>query len=267
MTGNRRALPRLAWPALLLALGLLVTRLALAQTGPGPAETMLAANRQYEAGRYAEAITGYEALRESGVEHGDLYFNLGNAYFKQGDLGRAILNYRRAHRLNPRDPDIAANLDFARAQRQDQFDAPPEGLLVRSIQTLENWLTLSEAALLALILWWLLVFLAALAIVLPRWRRSLRPALALVAFLLALGLVSNGNRLYRDWRSPPAVVVAGAVDVTSGPGSRQQYLLEFELHAGTEVRLLETRPGWRRVALPGDLQGWVPVDAVEPVGD
>jgi hypothetical protein len=66
--------------------------------------------------------------------------------------------------------------------------------------------------------------------------------------------------------TPPAVVVASQVDVTSGPGTGEQYLVEFNLHAGAEVRLLESRPGWRRVALPGgNFQGWVPVEAVASV--
>jgi hypothetical protein len=62
------------------------------------------------------------------------------------------------------------------------------------------------------------------------------------------------------------VVVAREVDVTSGPGGGEQYVVEFNLHGGAEVRMIDSRPGWRRIALPGnDFQGWLPANAIEPV--
>ena len=92
-------------------------------------------------------------------------------------------------------------------------------------------------------------------------------ALVILAIFLVIGLASMANRIYKEQQFPPAVIVAQEVDVTSGPGDSKQYLVEFNLHAGAEVSLLEHRPGWRRVTLPGDLQGWVPREAVELVID
>ncbi|MFQ5612137.1 MAG: tetratricopeptide repeat protein [Anaerolineae bacterium] len=256
------------WLVGILSLALLITTTStLAQSGFDPVGAMQAANRQYEAEHFAEAAAAYEAILDRGLRHSDLFYNLGNAYFKQGDVGRAILNYRRAQRLNPRDPDIEANLAIARGQTLDRFEGTSEGPLVRWVQTAEAWLTLNEAALLALALWFLLAFCAGLAVFLPGWRRPLRRAMLVLAVLLGLGLISIAGRLYQEVRLPAAVILAPEVDVTSGPGSSEQYLLQFSLHAGTEVYLIEERPGWRRIALPGDLQGWVPEDAVEAVID
>src|SRR5262245_59003220 len=72
------------------------------------------ANRLYEEGKYTEAICLYEATVRAGRHSPGVFFNLGNAYFKSGELGRAIYNFRRAEALAPRDPDIQANLRFAR---------------------------------------------------------------------------------------------------------------------------------------------------------
>jgi hypothetical protein len=250
---------------LTMVIVLLAFATAAAQSPASAAARMQDANGHYESGRFAEALVAYEALAEGGVQHSALFYNLGSTYYKRGDLGRALLNFRRAQRLDPRDPDIAANLNFVRGLRRDQLDAADDGSLVGLVRTLENWLTLREAALLALVLWFVLAALATAVILRPAWRQPLRPALIIIGGLLLLGLIANGNRLYYERHFPPGVIVAEAVDVTSGPGPKELYLLEFNLHAGTEVLLLDGRPGWQRVGLPGDLQGWVPAGAVEAI--
>ena len=232
-----------------------------------PTEAMRVANQNYEAGQYAEASAIYEVIIESGLHHSSVYYNLGNAYFKQGDLGRAILNYRRAQRLNPRDVDIAANLSIARAQTVDQLEAPAEGGLSDLVKIAEEWLTLREATLLALTLWLLIGFLAVLALLKPVWRRWGGIGMGMLAVFLVIGLISMANRSYTEQNYPPAVIVAQEVDVTSGPGTSAQYLVEFTLHTGAEVSLIESRSGWGRISLPGDLQGWVPAEAVEQVSE
>jgi tetratricopeptide (TPR) repeat protein len=226
---------------------------------------MSTANQSYEAGQYAAAAAGYEAIVEFGVRNSDVYYNLGNAYFKLGDLGRAILNYRRAYRLAPRDTDITTNLLIARAQTIDQLEVTPAGALGNLVQIAEEWLTLSEAAILALVLWLIICGLAIAAILFRRWRRWLGVGMGIVGLFLLIGVVSIANRTYNERWYPPAVIVAQQVNVTSGPGGADKYLVEFDLHSGAEVRLLESRPNWRRVTLSGNLQGWVPAEAVEMV--
>jgi len=230
-----------------------------------PTDAMLVANQAYEAGDYAEAAAGYEAVIAFGVHNKDIYYNLGNAYFKLGDLGRAILNYRRAHYLDPRDSDVSTNLAIAQAQTIDQLDATPAGAWANLVQIAEEWLTLREATILALILWLIICGLAILWILLPSLRRWTGIGMAIMGLFLAIGLISIANRYYTERFYPPAVIVAQQVDVTGGPGDADQYLVEFDLHSGAEVRLVESRPDWRRIALSGDLQGWVPAGAIELV--
>ncbi len=247
--------------------GLLAVVLGLlfAACGAGSASgaQMAQANQLYEAGQYAEAVEAYETLLATGIEDGRLYYNLGNAYYKAGDLGRAILNYRRAERLLPRDGDVAANLELARAQTRDQIEETDEGAVIRLVRRLSGWLTLNEAALLALALWLGLCGLGIGAILRPARRRWIAYLALPLALLLLLGLLVLGARLYEERAHPSAVLVAEEVDVHSGPGT--DYLLEFSLHAGTEVRVVEERAGWARIALPGGLQGWVPQAAVTEI--
>ena len=114
----------------------------LAQNPVTPTEAMRVANQHYEAGQYSEAAAIYETILASGLHHSSVYYNLGNAYFKQGDLGRAILNYRRAQRLDPRDADVTANLSIARTQTVDKLEIPAEGGLSNLVEMAEEWLTL-----------------------------------------------------------------------------------------------------------------------------
>lgn len=250
---------------IMLLLGALPSRL-LAQGPVSPVEAMRVGNQHYEAGEFAEAAAVYETIVRAGIQDSALYYNLGNAYFKQGELGRAILNYRRAQYLDPRDPDIATNLTVARSQTVDKLEAGDEGFLTNFVLIAEEWLTLGEAALLALVLWILLCVVAIVAILRPRWRYYCLWAGGVLACFLALGLLSIAGRYYTRQAYPSAVIITPEIDVTSGPGTAQQYLVEFTLHTGAEVQLLDSRPGWRRVALPGnDFQGWVPEEAIEPV--
>jgi hypothetical protein len=220
------------------------------------------ANQLYEAGQFVEAVATYQALVDAGVEDGTLYYNLGNAYFKAGDLGRAILNYRRAQALLPRDPDVTANLQLARAQTTDRLEVEDGGALVSFVRrVLVEWTMLDEAAAITLALWVLLCALVVAAILWPRGRQGLSYAIAIVAAIWVLGMLSVGIRVSEIHGSSPAVVVTQSVEVHSGPG--MDYLAEFSLHAGAEVRVLEQRGGWVRIALPGDLQGWAPNEAVE----
>jgi tetratricopeptide (TPR) repeat protein len=225
---------------------------------------VMEANRLYEDGQFAQAATAYQALLDDGVQDGRVYYNLGNAHFKMGDLGRAVLNYRRAQGRLPRDPDVEANLDLARAQTRDRLDGDGSGPLVELFRhVLTTGTTMDELAAIMLSLWVLLCCLLMGIIFWPRRRPHLKYAILVVAALLALSLVSVGVRALDERGRAPAVVVAPSVEAHSGPG--YEYLSEFSLHAGAEIRVLEERGGWARIALPGELQGWVPEESVEKV--
>ena len=232
------------------------------------ADTMFTANQLYEQGQYAQAVQAYEQLIEQGYSDSALFYNLGNAYYKQGDYGGAVLNYRRAQRLAPRDADIQANLEMARSRAVDQFEvAENSGTLSLVGEAVRDTFTHNQLAMTALGLWILFVILLLLfdsAKAGSGWRKGLKYALAVTAVVLVVGILALGAYGYVDGAQSEGVIVASQVEVTSGPG--KQYMTEFTLHSGTEVELVETRGSWiRLVAAGGELEGWVPVSAVEPV--
>lgn len=225
--------------------------------------TMAAANQLYESGQFEQAARQYETLIDSGIQDGHLYYNLGNAYFKMGELGRAILNFRRAQRLLPRDDDVAANLRLARQQTKDRIETEQEETVIRLARRLLSWLTPNEAALIALVLWISISGLSIGAILWSGRRRIFLYLASIVALLLVTVMLSLGTRMLDQRGQPPAVIVINSVAVQSGPS--RDYLTEFTLHAGAEVRIVEQREDWARIVLPGELQGWVPVAAIEEV--
>jgi len=233
------------------------------------AETMWTANQLYEAAQYAQAAQAYQQLVDQGYANSALFYNLGNAYFKQGDSGRAVLNYRRAEQLAPRDPDIEANLVLARAQTVDQLEeiSNNNGFFGNLATLTMGWLTLNELAMITLGLWMLFAFLVIGFSSSKRGsglREGIGYALVLSSVVLTVGLIGLASHLHMENTRPQAVVVAQEVTITSGPGS--QYVTEFTLHSGAEVSLVETRENWVRLAVAdSQLQGWVPANAIETV--
>ena len=233
---------------------------------PDGAAAMNIANDLYERGSFVEAAQVYQQLVDEGHGNSTLFYNLGNAHYMSGDLGRAILNYLRAGRLAPRDPDIQDNLRIARGETVDLLGKEQQPALAGFIELPQLRLALDELALSTLGLWIMLALLLLVLLLVRRFsfRRWFGYASVLVAILLLLGTASLGSRLYSETNDRAAVVVAQSVEVLVGPGT--QFDAQFTLHSGAEAGLIETRGAWSRLRLAGgQLQGWVPADAIELV--
>src|ERR1044072_9259149 len=214
-------------------------------------------NKLYAARDYAGAATAYREALKAGPSAPAL-FNLGNALFKSGKVGEAIVQYRRAHYLAPRDADITANLEFARRYRVDRLP-PASGPLAQVVDDAMHRLSIREAALLAALLFALAGAALSMWIV-RRW-----PALLATAAVFA-AVALYGFAARQTWASEvgghPAVVVVSEVNALSGPSTEFKQILV--MHDGTEVEIREARGDYLLVQLPGG-GGWVPKNAVERV--
>jgi len=230
---------------------------------PGNPQPLAEAARLYQAGGYEKAAAIYQEWIDLGAVDAGLFYNLGNAYYKQGDIGRAILNYRRAQSLAPRDADLQVNLALARSQTKDRIEGEDEDLGMRLAQ-ISHYFSQDELALAVLVLWFLFVilFMAYRAARLGSlWREALLYgwiAMAILALLIG-GIL--GSRLVEQTTRREGVILAGQADVTSAPGGGN---VQFVLHAGAEIDIMEVQTGWMKVSLPGgNLQGWLPAEAAE----
>ncbi|MBI5669797.1 MAG: tetratricopeptide repeat protein [Chloroflexi bacterium] len=239
---------------------LLAAMQTLAQADSGA--VMAQANAAYQQGDYETAARLYQSLVDGGIQNSSVYFNLGSAYYESGELGRALLNYRRAQALLPRDNDLNRSLARIRGERTD-IQGDETGLLEGLAALTGGVLTLAELGWLALLLWfgWFALLLGWMLG--ADWRETLRVPLIVGAVLVAVAVALLASRLWVQAYRPAAVVLAEQVDVMSGPGER--YLSLFLLHAAAEIRIVERRGSWLRFALPDGRQGWLPEAVVEPV--
>jgi len=147
------------------------------------------AGQFYQAGNYAGAAVAYEKILANGVENWQVHYNLGNAYFKQRQLGKAILHYEKALALNPESEDIRFNLDLANLSVIDRIPVPPRSLVVIWLDTALHAMGLQTAAILTAALWVLLFFILIFKILgsgfMQRFSQSL-----LWPSLIAWGLVT-----------------------------------------------------------------------------
>lgn len=208
------------------------------------------ANRLYEQGQYTNAIAAYERLLASGRVSAALYFNLGNACFKAGQVGRAIFHYRLAQRLAPRDPDILANLQFARGS--------VPGASLRKEPPWLRWsrrVALDEATLAVMGAAWLWLGLLTARLLWPQTRRPLRGWTALsgaAAGLLALGFAVS---IYHRGGVTTAIVVTRDAVTRYGPLEESQSF--FTARDGMELAVLDHKAGWLQVADPNQRVGWI----------
>jgi hypothetical protein len=225
-----------------------------------PAESFVSANAAYEAGEYAKAIDLYRTLVDHDVHDGHLYYNLGNAYLRNGELGQAIAAYRRCQTLLPRDEDVQANLTFARSSAKDALAPPAPSPVMRTLLFWHYGLSRSELVVglitLNLLFWGALILRLFLReSELLRWS---------VIVLLLLVLAAGGSLAVRIVRpARVAVIVPQEIDVRSG--TSPDTVIRFKLHAGTEVRAVDVQDGWIRIALPDGQQGWIEEDHAELV--
>lgn len=227
------------------------------------AQQLLTADGPQARKLFAAAAKRFENLSASGVVNGRLEFNIGNAYLQADDLGRAMLHYRRAERLIPRDPLLADNL--AEAKKRCLINIAPTGrsVFLRNLLFWHYQTSFAERATLALIayaLFWIVLTVRNLA---PRL--SINVACLLLGGL-AVGLASSlAVEQWNDRRAPAGVVTAMDVVVFKGPGTGYQRLFEQPLQPGVEFILRERRAGWWNVELPDGRAGWINESAASTV--
>ncbi len=245
---SREAIRQWQRMSLLLLVGWLLAGFIFPAHGANPEEAFQQANKLYEQGRFPEAAAAYDHIAEtSGVSPG-LLFNLGNARLKAGHVGLAIQAYRRAKAMAPRDPDVRANLNFAR----DQAGNGPSGS--RWTRWLEI-LTVNECTALAsgaLVLWFLLLTVGQWKIELGK---TVRPYTR-VAGIVCVGLVvCVGTVLQARVFTRTVVVVTPEAVVRRGPFDESQ--TAFTARDGTELAVLGRKDDWVEVNDPQNRVGWV----------
>ena len=215
------------------------------------------ANQEYSQGHFKEAIAGYESLVRAGQWNANLFYDLGNAYFRTRDFGRAILNYERALALDHHHPEATANLQIARDESRALELQPTR--LERYIQ----FASTNEYSIAAAVAFWLGVFGIAALIFL---RRRSTPLLSLsILCLLICALSVWAVRTLDNGSKGRALAIVTGNDVQARLATADTANSVLALPPGSEIKILSTRGDWVYAALPNDLRGWIPARNAEQV--
>ncbi len=207
---------------------------------------------------YEKAILSFEKIINEGqIRNAGLYYNLANAYFLKGDLGRAILNYRRAEKLDSADTNIQKNLSFAHSRRIDKVKVKTEK---RVLQTLFFW-HYDFSIKTKFILTCLCFAIVCVSLTVMIWFGRAAPGTVtavICGILMVCFLVSTV--LEARTRASRVCGVITAQEIIARQGDGQNYPASFKdpLHMGTEFDLLEHRPGWLHIKLSDNSDGWIP---------
>lgn len=222
-------------------------------------------DEHYRLGNYDSAIACYQATLQAGLTSAELHYNLGNAYYRDGQLANAILHYRRALRLNPSMADAKQNLALASSHTVDRIPVLPRFFLVSWVDTLSTDVT--PAAWRAV---WLAIFaLLAIAVVvfLRGNSRGLRKTGLVVTIVMALFLVIATWLLLRTTTRynahADAVVMPQAVTVKGSPETES--VDKLTLHEGTVVTITDSLSGWYKITLADGTTGWCATNHLERI--
>lgn len=216
------------------------------------------ANRNMANEQYERAVRVYEQILGKGVEHPDLYYNLGNGYYRLGLYGQAIWAYEKGLQFAPRDEDLQYNLDLAKAHIRDRIEAPEPIFLLKWYRTFKHIGTLRD------FLFWGSILLLLAGGIYAVIRMEILPifghrfiTVSTVLIVMSVGL--HGVALDKYWDlsgSKAAVVIRKEINAYSAPVERQD-LIQFKIHEGLKVEVTQNDADWMEIILLDGKKGWI----------
>ena len=225
------------------------------------------ADLAYRNDKFAESIKLYEAQvaknKLINQESAQLYYNLGNAYFRDNQIAKAIVNYERALLLNPGDSDIRHNLRFAKTRIEDKIDSADNFLINRWIGSIQNLYSANLWAIIGIVLFLLLII--AIGVYMVSTRISLRKAsfysgLALLSLVIITNIFAFKQKHKIATRST-GIVMSASVSIYTSPDAHSQEL--FRLHEGAKVNIKREEGRWIEIVIANGSVGWLQKKNVE----
>ncbi|MFQ5484275.1 MAG: tetratricopeptide repeat protein [Desulfobacterales bacterium] len=236
---------------ILLAVFLMTAVYAADREKNHPEATFYNGNTFYEEGRYDEAIQKYSILLEQGYESGNLYFNIGNCYFKKGKLGKAIVNYERARRLIPRDNDLKENVKFAHSKIK--YRAADSSSWKKRIWKKFDLFTINE---ITLILAGIYTAAILYLIVNLFFQKARRYRVIILAVSMVVFVLFSISLYYKA-----SVIGSEAVIISEKAGVRFEPIhsatIYFTLYEGMKLYVIETKTNWAKIRRQDGKTGWI----------
>lgn len=223
------------------------------------------ANEAYKNKKFDKAIELYESIVNQNIESPELYFNLGNSYYKLSKIAPAILNYERAKLLSPNDEDINFNLSIAQKNTIDKNEIVPELAIFTWIKALINIFNADTWAIISVFSF--LLFLSFLAVFLLSNKIRLKKIGLLIAVIFFVGtiktLIFSYQQKEMQFHHQKAIIFTPSVEIKSSPDKNGT--IEFVLHEGTKVLVLEEVADWLEIKISDGRVGWLPSKSIKMI--
>ena len=223
------------------------------------------ADTEYQKGNYQQAIRDYEEVLKNG-ESAEIYFNLGNAYYRTDNITKAVLNYERARLLSPGDDDINFNLQFARSKTIDKITPQSEMFFVTWYKSLVNFTSVdnwAKTGILSIVMALLLVLLYLFGPQLMLRKIGFFGGLAFFVIFLLSNLFAFQQKQALDNRTG-AIIMAPSVNIKKTPAKNSAD--QFVLHEGTRVDIIDKgMTDWRCIRVGDGREGWIETKAIEEI--
>ena len=218
------------------------------------------ANKLYQQEKYEQSITKYLEIINNGYESWQLYFNLGNAYYRIGQFGKAILHFERAYKLNPKNEDVEFNLRLVNTKVVDNIKTPP---LTEFINNVKYFLSMTALIWLTIGLYLGLTFIIIIRLIVRKRRIQRLLKIIVIPILIVLILTSSVfiMRVNEDTTVKYAILMTDKVDVLGEPSVNGTEL--FSLHEGAKFKIEESSGEWAKIRLAGGNVGWLKKDVFE----
>lgn len=223
------------------------------------------AEKEYRQGKYLEAADTYKKMLTKGQESAQLYYNLGNCYYKLGENTQAILNYERALLLNPGDRDARYNLQMAQSQAVDKIEVLPEVFIVRWYKSLVAYFSADQWAYISIAFF--ILFLGMVALFFYSSTAALKKTgftLGIVIlFFTVFSVIFSVKQYRRITERDYAIVLTPSVTVKGAPDNSGTSL--FVIHEGLKVKIIESLGEWVNIRLEDGNEGWVAKRDIERI--
>ena len=212
-------------------------------------------NRYFSIEKYDYALDAYLAILEK-VENPDLYFNIGNTYYRQGNFGQAIWAYEKGIQLSPLHKDLKYNLDFVNARVKDRIEVPKGILFIEMYRTIKRHVKLND-----LLLWGgIMILLASFATFFKVFNIldnifAYRMTVILFIFSLLLHMIAL-DKYWEISDKNEGIIISSIVNVRSAPIDRDEKII-FRIHEGLKVDIVQSQPGWFEIILLDGKKGWI----------
>ncbi len=220
------------------------------------------AEKAYDTKNYKDAIVNYELLVKDGFKSYQLYFNLGNSYYRNKQIGKAIYNYELARKLNPNDEDVRINLGIAAAKTTDKIDSK-ENFFISAVKTnvlssfnTEGWAWLSALSVICFCVF-MFAFISSPTIVVKRVSFFL-VFISLLGFIFSYSL--GYSALKSKYDNKFAIITVRETKIMNEPTTTASS--KFSLHEGTKIRVVENNGDWVLIKLDNGNEGWVRLNDV-----